>query len=277
MSALAFAPRGLTWAFVRLHRIGLLAWIVYLSVLTGYLVRDYFWVRSPVSTADCVAGGGRLGADGVCTGGPFHGSLYLDVITWQIAWLPFAFGVYAAGALIARELETGTAALAWTQSASPARWLAAKLALPAALLTAGMTLLVLLVRWVDTAGTEPGHTELDWTYPDHYLSLGPTGVAYALCALAVGALAGLVVRRSLGAMAVALAATLVVNDLGNRVRGQLWTDEAWGLKLLWSEDGIGDRPAADFWPMQLIETGLVLTLTAALTATAFWLLRRRTP
>ncbi|MEN8654763.1 ABC transporter permease [Streptomyces sp. 21So2-11] len=35
------------------------------------------------------------------------------------------------------------------------------------------------------------------------------------------------------------------------------------------------HPASHAWPMQLVETGILLALTAAAVATAFWLLRRR--
>ncbi|MEU0393296.1 hypothetical protein ABZ208_11045 [Streptomyces sp. NPDC006208] len=48
----------------------------------------------------------------------------MSLASTLIAWLPFAVAVYAGGVLIVRELERGTAALAWTQSVTPARWLA---------------------------------------------------------------------------------------------------------------------------------------------------------
>ncbi|MFD4142619.1 MULTISPECIES: hypothetical protein [unclassified Streptomyces] len=37
----------------------------------------------------------------------------------------------------------------------------------------------------------------------------------------------------------------------------------------------GGHPTSHFWPLQLVETGIVLTLTAALTTAAFVVLRRR--
>lgn len=36
------------------------------------------------------------------------------------------------------------------------------------------------------------------------------------------------------------------------------------------------HPASHFWPLQLIGTGIVLTVAAAAVGTAFWLLRRGT-
>lgn len=36
------------------------------------------------------------------------------------------------------------------------------------------------------------------------------------------------------------------------------------------------HPASHFWPLQLMETGIVLAITATATTTAFVLLRRRT-
>ncbi|WP_308216378.1 hypothetical protein [Streptomyces ortus] len=95
----------------------------------------------------------------------------------------------AGGALVGRELENGTAELAWTQSVSPARWPAAKLAVPALLLTAGGTVFVLVFRWAWAADRDLMGD--DWTFHDVFAARGPALVAYALCGLGVGALAGL--------------------------------------------------------------------------------------
>jgi hypothetical protein len=109
---------------------------------------------------------------------------------------------WAGAALTGRELERGTAQLAWTQSVTPVRWLTVKLAVPAVALTAGLTVLVLVYRW--TWSSDRDLRPDQWHYTEPFLNRGPAVLACALCALAVGALAGLALRRALPALAVAL-------------------------------------------------------------------------
>jgi hypothetical protein len=104
--------------------------------------------------------------------------------------------------LIARELETGTHRLALTQSVTRRHWLAVKLALAglASMATAG--LLSLMVTW--------------WSSPFDRISLdrldastfglrGIVPVGYAAFAFALGVTAGLLIRRTVPAMAATLA------------------------------------------------------------------------
>ncbi|NGO78501.1 hypothetical protein G6045_23005 [Streptomyces sp. YC504] len=280
MSALSIAPRGLTWAVFRLHRVSLLLWGLFFAVMAAALLRT----RARGIEA------GRLNT--ACAVPPRPGlrdcrdaepSVVLDwpgqasTLATVIAWLSFGVAAYAAGVLIARELENGTAALTWTQSVSPARWLAVKLLTPAILLTVGGTGLVLLYRWMWHAA--PPSLRNSWSYPDIYVDRGPVAVAYLLCALALGALTAVAVRRALPATGLAVVAMVLVHEGGHRVRDQLWPTDSTSMTLpgWWSAGGIDGHPANHFWPLQVMETGVVLTLTAALTATAFWLLKRRTP
>jgi hypothetical protein len=114
--------------------------------------------------------------------------------------VPGLIGVFWGAPLLARELESGTFRLAWTQSVSRTRWTVCKLAL---LGVAGMAvagLCSLLVTWwsspVDfAAGTGPFA---------HFDVRGIVPIAYAACAFTVGAAAGALVRRTVAAMATAL-------------------------------------------------------------------------
>ncbi|SDL10619.1 hypothetical protein [Streptomyces indicus] len=280
MSTMSFAPRGLTWAVLRLHRVALLLGGLFLTLMVGSLL----WVRSRGIEAGSLDSGCAIPAQpGLRDCREPAPSVLLDwtgeasTLATVIAWMSYGIAAYAAGALIARELENGTAALAWTQSVSPARWLASKLLVPAILLTVGGTALVLLYRWM-WQDAPPGLRN-SWSYPDTYVDRGPVAVAYLLCALAVGALTAVAVRRVLPAMGIAMVAMLLVLEGLHRMRDQLWPTDSTSMTLRgwWSAGGIDDHPAKHFWPLQLMETGIVLALTAALTATAFWLLRRRTP
>ena len=67
----------------------------------------------------------------------FHYRRLFEDVALALMALPVLLSGFVAGPLIARELETGTFKLSWTQSVSPARWLAARLAVPAVLPLAG--------------------------------------------------------------------------------------------------------------------------------------------
>ncbi|WP_448315676.1 ABC transporter permease [Streptomyces sp. CO7] len=122
---------------------------------------------------------------------------------------PFLVGGWAAASLTARETETGTAGLAWTQSVSPARWLTAKLALPAVAVTAGMTLLLALYRPAFGAGAEVRDAVWyggapQWWGVDFFTAMGVIAVPRALCAVAVGVLLGLLLKRTLASLGTGL-------------------------------------------------------------------------
>ncbi|OKK25298.1 hypothetical protein AMK09_03905 [Streptomyces sp. CB02488] len=230
--------------------------------------------------------------------------------------LPAAFGVFVAGPMIGRELEDGTYRLSWSQSVSPARWLTAKLAVPAVLTVSGVSVLSAVYGWAwfRARGT---NYPVQWFEPQVYGAMGPAPVGYALLCLALGALAAVLVRRTLPAMAVTAAAYAAVVVVMNAVRGSLWpmrTDTtalgreirypsaASDVSVGWMTGGgtrLGDatcsgaadvdacmarhgavsqyvdyHPTSHFWPLQLIETGILLVLTAVAVALAFRVLRR---
>lgn len=270
----AVAPKGLVRTVLRLHRTALIVWAVFVLGSIGYLV----WLTEV--TADSV-----YATQAACTksGGTFCGLTeagdYAAPMSWISTFFSYSFwavAAWAGGALIGRELETGTARLAWTQSVTPTRWLAAKLAVPALLIVAGGTVFVPVYRWAWSA-----HRDLmtdSWSYPDVFAARGPAVVAYGLCALAVGTLAGLALRRSLPALAVSVAVMVVLNQTIERYGEDFWptVNNGWPPEDLWlTRDGTYHSPS-QFWPMHLAETGIILTLTALATTAAFCLLRRRT-
>lgn len=319
MTALALAPRGLTWSVLRVHRTAFWIWTAFVTAGAGGLL----WLHRLIGEAE--RGNGPCGTtaglpDCVDSIDGINGyTAWAGLASGLIAFLPFVVAAFAGGALIGRELEHGTAALSWTQSVTPVRWLAAKLAVPALLITTGTALLTLLLRRIWTAG---GSSLVNaWYSGDVFRSTGPVAVAYALLGLAVGALSGLLMRRTLPALGFASVASLLAYILGDWYRSELWPKTTWtGMKALnlpesvqqfdrgiitaagrttndyacvdsdsavdlkrcMAETGATDfyavvHPASHYWPIQLVETGVVLTATALAVAAAFWLLRRRTP
>ena len=124
---------------------------------------------------------------------------------WALFAVPGLIGMFWGAPLVTRELEAGTFRMVWNQSVTPARWLAVKLALIglASMATAG--LLSLAFFW--------------WSSPIERVSMqrmtpgtfGATGIvpaAYAAFAFAFGVTAGILIRRTLAAMAITLAGTV---------------------------------------------------------------------
>ncbi|MER5830312.1 ABC transporter permease [Streptomyces sp. NPDC002130] len=316
----ASPSRGLLLAMLRLHRTALLFWLGLVAVAAGALL----WAMGPGADAawaeytdmGCDQPRPNLGCD---SPGPAN-SRYQTAVAVGIGLvglLPLLTGAWAGGALIGRELENGTARLAWTQSVSPARWLAAKLAVPALLLVTGTLTLTLLHR-VLWSSDRALITVMGWRawHDDGVFELnGTIAAAQALAALALGVLAGLLLRRTLPALGVAVLAVVSLVYVVDELRPRLWPvktvvtsldDGTPGLDSMIVETGAltasGARvpipacsgepgcdarngithyyadyhPASHFWPLQLMETGLLLAVAALAAATAFVLLRRRT-
>lgn len=116
---------------------------------------------------------------------------------------PALIGIFWGAPLVARELETGTYRLSWTQSITRRRWLGAKLSVVGLASVAVAGLLSLLLTW--------------WSSPIDTVNANRFGVAmfglrdvtplgYAAFAFVLGVAAGVLLRRTLPAMA----GTLVV-------------------------------------------------------------------
>jgi ABC-type transport system involved in multi-copper enzyme maturation permease subunit len=117
--------------------------------------------------------------------------------------VPGLIGMFWGAPLAAREFETGTFRLVWTQGVTRTRWLAAKLAIAGAAAIAAGELFTLMVAWwsspIDKA--TPGYT----AFAAGSFHTGVAPVGYAAFAFALGVTAGLLIRRTLPAMAVTLA------------------------------------------------------------------------
>ena len=117
--------------------------------------------------------------------------------------VPGLIGMFWGAPLAAREFETGTFRLAWTQGITRVRWLAAKLGIAGVAAIAAGELFTLMVAWWSSPihRANPGYTE--FTSGSFHTGVAPTG--YAAFAFALGVTAGLLIRHTLPAMAVTLA------------------------------------------------------------------------
>jgi hypothetical protein len=194
-----------TW---RQHRLQLLVGLgVILSaaiaaVVTGLPMRDAYH-QHLLST--CLPPSSRSGCDLVVR----HFELQYDTavrIVRYLVVLPALIGVFVGAPLLARELEHGTHRLAWTQSVTRRRWLLSKTLLLALAAAAGAAALSALVMWWRV----PIDTLQGRMSPTAFEIEGLVVPAYAVFALAVGVLAGALVRRTIPAMTAALAVFLAV-------------------------------------------------------------------
>jgi hypothetical protein len=177
---------------------GLLVGLVVAAVLTHLPIASAF---DHDSLSACVPPAARTGCDIIV---PHFQSEFARLLTATrvVAVLPVLAGVFIGAPLVARELELGTYRFAWTQGVSRRRWLLSKTALLAAGIFVAAGALSLVVMW--------------WRSPFDTLEgrIGPSGFdlegivvpAYALFALALGVLAGLVLRRTVAAMTATLVA-----------------------------------------------------------------------
>ncbi|MCD9143049.1 hypothetical protein [Streptomyces albireticuli] len=220
--------RGLAWVVWRQHR--LTSWIALAAFLA--FCAELVWLRSAMMSfvdrnglrSECHGRAACERADAAV--GSFHAE-YFDLLRYNgllLTWLPLLFGMFVAGPVVARELETGAYKMAWTQSVSPARWFAVKLALPVAAALAGVPVLSALHMWAwrsvssvgsvssaSSGGSEgSGSLLVDWRWFDAFDALGAVPVANSLAAIGLGALAGLLAKRVLPAMACTVVAAVAL-------------------------------------------------------------------
>jgi hypothetical protein len=132
--------------------------------------------------------------------------------------VPAIIGVFWGAPLVTREIEAGTFRLAGTQSVTRTRWLAVKLGLIGLATVATAGLLSLMIGWwaspVDHALALPqgrnGTSGINRFAPLLFGARGITPLGYAAFAFALGVTIGVLIRRTVPAMAVTLAAFIGV-------------------------------------------------------------------
>ncbi len=115
--------------------------------------------------------------------------------------VPVVIGMFWGAPLVARELETGTFRLAWTQSVTRLRWLLVKLGLVGLASAVVGGLLSLMVSWWFSPIDKVSANRFS---PAAFGMHGFVPAGYALFAFVLGATVGVLFRRTLPAMAVTL-------------------------------------------------------------------------
>ena len=191
--------RRMAWVTWRQHRVALAGVAALFGVAAVYLLiaglqmhHAYAAVAAcrPAGSEACRGAAGdflNIYAPGV---GPVLGLLQV---------IPPLIGAFAGATVLARELETGTFRYAWTQGFGRARWTVAKLVPLAIAVTVAAGAFSVLVSWYIQplwgAGDDNGPL-----YPTIFDLRGVALAAWTLAAFAIGALAGIVIRRVIPAM-----------------------------------------------------------------------------
>jgi hypothetical protein len=235
----------LTWRQFRAQALGatgLLALLAVYVVLTGPHISHVFnsYVRNchPINTCNPIYGR--------------HAKLtkLLPEFDDLVTLTPALIGTFWGAPLVAREIESGSIRLVFTQSISRTRWLGSKLIVVGVASAVVGGLVSLMISWWARA----------W---DHYNGL-PFGtfdtrdivpVAYSVFAFALGVLIGLLVRRTIPAMLT----TLVLYGCANAAFGEWIRPHLYGFNV-----------THEYWTLQWIESLIYLALAVALGYLSLW-------
>ncbi len=225
-----FRPQAITAA-------GALIVMAIVLAVTGHGVGSaYTSSRLPACHANCAT----IASNFVDSIGSFDHVLYFGSILLMYLAPPL-MGLFWGAPLIAREFEAGTHRIAWNQSVTRTRWAFVKLGLVGLAAAATAGLLSLMVTWwaspIDHAASLAGgsvqaaaggvgvHSTWfveTWLEPAIFAARGVAPLGYAAFAFALGVTAGVLLRRTLPAMAVTLVVFAVIQVVvPNAVRPHL--------------------------------------------------------
>jgi len=125
-----------------------------------------------------------------------------QVVAGVLTVIPILIGALAGGPMVARELETGTFRLCWTQGCGRTRWLLARLGLLAVAVTAGAALVSVMFSWYYRPMLQLGQNSP--LAPQVFDLRGVDFAAWTLAAFAISVCAGALIRRMIPAIVAAI-------------------------------------------------------------------------
>jgi hypothetical protein len=241
----------MAWVVWRQHRIalggvaaalgalGVYVWIVGLQLHHAYVVATTCNPASP-------------GCAGLITNFNFMNHFLQGGYVLQP--VPALIGAFVGAPVLARELESGTFRYAWTQGFGRWRWALAKLVALAVVVTVAAAALGVLFSWYyEPYFAATGHPALELSGASRFsLALfdlhGVSFAAWTLAAFAIGALAGMLIRRVVPAIVATLAAYTGLALVGANVLRQHYLTpllsrssnvpgSAWILSQYWTKGG----------------------------------------
>lgn len=197
----------MTWVTWHQHRNQALYGAASLTVLSALLLVTGLHMASVFhdsGLASCQSSQGDCGSIATSFSNRFRS---MEAVGVLLMVLPLFAGVFWGAPLVARELEQGTHRLAWTQAVTRTRWITTKVMAIVLTTTLAAAALTLIVTWWfgPLARSDVGRMQ-----PVAFDVQGLVPTAYTAFAVALGIAAGAVMRKTLPAMGVTLAAFIAV-------------------------------------------------------------------
>jgi ABC-2 family transporter len=190
--------RRMAWVTWRQHRAALAGVAAFLGALAVYLWLTGLQMHH-AEAAYCHPAG-SLGCAINFTGRYGETAILVSIALQAV---PALIGAFIGAPVLARELETGTFRFAWTQGIGRLRWTVGKLVPLAVAVTAVAGAFTVLFAWYNQPWAAAGYV-IPFTARVFDL-LGVAFAAWTLAAFAIGALAGMLIRRAVPAIAATLA------------------------------------------------------------------------
>jgi ABC-type transport system involved in multi-copper enzyme maturation permease subunit len=195
--------RKLAWVIWRQHRTALASVAVLFAGLSAYLLIQGLQIHQAYAPVAACHPASSIGCGDILS--EFNDAYWAgaEVMAAVLQVIPALIGAFLGAPALARELETGTYRYSWTQGFQRTRWTTGKLAALAVLITAVAGAFSLLFSWYYQPFITDG--QQSWISPAVFDLHGIGYAAWTLAAFAIGALAGMLIRRVVPAMATTLA------------------------------------------------------------------------
>ncbi|HUA27452.1 MAG TPA: hypothetical protein VMC03_01095 [Streptosporangiaceae bacterium] len=238
--------RRMAWVTWRQHRFALTgaaaflgAWAVYLW-LSGLQAHHAYAAATACHPASSFACGNLISEFNNTYGARS------EAVASLLQIVPALIGAFVGAPVLARELETGTFRYAWTLAFGRTRWTLAKLVPLAVTLAAAVGAFSALLSWYYAPFFADGNQTA--LAPTVFTLRGVTFAAWTLATFAIAALAGMLIRRVVPAIAAALAAYAgLALAAALYLRGHYLTPvvtshqnlpvTAWIISQWWTKDG----------------------------------------
>ena len=190
--------RRMAWVTWRQHRAALAGVAALLGALAVYLWLTGLQIHHAYATA-CHP------ASSLACNINFAGryAISVNILRVLLQAVPALVGAFAGAPVLARELETGTFRFAWTQGFGRWRWTLAKLVLLSVVVAAAAAVFSVLFSWYLQPFSAAGYSI---PFATDVFDLREVAFAgWTLAAFAIGALAGMLIRRTVPAIGATLA------------------------------------------------------------------------
>jgi hypothetical protein len=205
--------RRMAWVTWRQHRTALTGIAALLGALAVYLWLAGLQLHHAYAAAIACRPAGSIVCGDLITNFNGIGSFLANGLILQA--LPALIGAFVGAPMLARELESGAIRYAWTQGFGRVRWTLAKLVLLAVAVAAAAGAISVMFSWYYQPYFPAGNPALSISKevpfeaspfaPGLFDLRGVTFAAWTLAAFAIGALAGMLIRRVVPAIVTALA------------------------------------------------------------------------